>query len=660
MSSLPAPWLQPDQKILDGERSNMRKILGAIDQAIDRLMTWLGTVSVVLMLMLSGFISAQVFARYVLSMHLRGLFDLSIYSLIVFTFLSAAFALREGQHISVDIFSSRLQYRSRIGLEMCGYLAGMVFIVILGWIGWKWARLSFSSGVMTISELPVPKGLLIMSVVVGSFFLILQAIRSISQMTIKLLSRESPEPVENTGGSALKAALFFAAAVVLCYLIAFYANRVLGLGLTALLLLLSGTPVFLALGVSGVVGLYLLLGESALIQTPFIAFSAVESFPLTCLPLFIIAGVIMERGKIVDKVFLLFNYFSGRFVSAPLLATVFAGGFFCAISGSSVATTSLVAAVSLPVLLRHGFSKSLSSGVIAGSTIGTVIPPSIGYILYGVITEESIGQLFIAGLVPAAVIFGFYALYIVLRSIISKESLFESGQAESMATDQRVTWKEKLQTIRGATWGLITPVFVLGGIYLGIFTPSEAAAVMVTYAILLTVFVMRTLTVKQLMEVVLVGAKVSSMILMIIVGAKVFGAVTSQLRIAADLVAFVERIGLSPYFTICLITLGLIVFGMFLDAASTMVITLPVFYPLIMAMGFNSVWFGVFYIVVLEIGLLTPPVGLNLYVIKGLSDLSLLTIVRGVLPFILIMLLSLFLLLLFPELATWLPGKMVN
>lgn len=638
----------------------MRKILAAIDSAIDRLMTWMGTVSVVLMLMLSGFISAQVFFRYALSMHLRGLFDLSIYSLIVFTFLSAAFALREGQHISVDIFSVRLPYRSKIGLELCGYVAGMVFISILAWIGWKWARLSFASGVMTISELPIPKGVLIMSMVVGSFFLILQTIRTISQMTIKLIARESPEPLEKAGGSALKAAFFFIAGLMICYLIAFYVSKVIGLGLLALLLLLSGTPVFMALGLTGVIGLYLLLGDSALRQTPFIAFTAVESFPLTCLPLFIIAGVIMERGKVVDKVFLLFNYFSGRFVYTPLLATIFAGGFFCAISGSSVATTSLVAAVCLPVLLRQGYSKSLSSGIVAGATIGTVIPPSIGYILYGVITEESIGQLFIAGLIPAATIFSLYVVYIALRSVISKKSLFEPGQTPSRIDEQHVTWNEKLQTLKKATWGLITPVFVLGGIYLGIFTPSEAAAVMVVYTILVTVFIMRSLTLKQLMKVVLVGAKVSSMILMIIVGAKVFGAVTSQLRIAAELVAFVEKISLSPYLTICLITMALIIFGMFLDAASTMVITLPVFYPLIMTSGFNSVWFGVFYIVVLEIGLLTPPVGLNLYVIKGLSNLDMLTIVRGVLPFVLIMLLSLILLILVPELATWLPGKMVN
>jgi tripartite ATP-independent transporter DctM subunit len=642
------------------ERSDMRKVLLAIDSGVENLLTWLGRISVALMLMLSAFIATQVFFRYVLNMHIRGLFDLSIYSLIVFTFLSAAFTMKEGQHISVDIFSIRLPHRSRITLELCGYLAGMVFVFILGWVGWKWARMSFASGVMTISELPVPKGLLIMSIVVGSFFLLVQTLRTAIHLIIKLVSRETPGPEETPGGSAKKTALIFITALFTCYLIAFYINSVLGLGLFVLLLLLSGMPVFMALGLTGVIGLYLLLGEVALRQTPFIAFSAVESFPLTCLPLFIIAGVIMEKGKVVDKVFLLFSHFSGKFVCTPLLATIFAGGFFCAISGSSVATTSLVAAVSLPVLLRQGYSRSLSSGVIAGATIGTVIPPSIGYILYGVITEESIGQLFIAGLIPAATIFAFYTAYIILRSSISRESLFEAKKVPAVINDQEITWAERFKTFKQAVWGLITPVFVLGGIYLGIFTPSEAAAVMVIYAIIVTMVIMRTLTFAELMRTVLVGAKVSSMILMIIVGAKIFGAATSQFRITANLVAFAENISLSPYLTIILVTFTLIIFGMFLDAASTMVITLPVFYPLIMASGFSSIWFGVYYIVVLEIGLLTPPVGLNIYVIKGLSNLEFLTILRGILPFLMIMILSLVLLILFPDLATWLPGKMIQ
>jgi C4-dicarboxylate transporter DctM subunit len=443
-------------------------------------------------------------------------------------------------------------------------------------------------------------------------------------------------------------------------MLAVYVSKIAGICFITLMLLLCGMPVFLALGLAGSIGLYLLIGESALRQLPFLAFKAVESFPLTCLPLFIIAGIIMEKGKVVDEVFSLFRYFAGNFISAPLITTILVGGFFCAISGSSVATTSLIAAVTLPILISQGYKKSISSGVVAGSTIGTVIPPSIGYILYGVITEESIGQLFVAGIIPAVMIFGFYCLYIVSRAVINEKSLFEKGQTLQQIDQQEVSWKDKIRALKRASWGLFAPVFVLGGIYMGIFTPTEAAAVMVMYAIVITILITKTVTWRQLFKIILVGAKVSSMILLIIVGARIFGALTSQLRIAVDLVSFVETAGISPIKTLTLISVMLIVLGMFLDAASIMVITLPVFYPVIMSAGFNSVWFGVFFIIVLEIGLLTPPVGLNLFVIKGLSGFKMETIIRGTSPFILIMLLSLFILTLFPQMATWLPDHMMR
>jgi len=639
----------------------MKIVYNVIDSAIDKILSAMGLISVVMMVLLSLFITTQVFCRYFLSVHVPGLFDLSIYSLIIFTFLSAAYTLREGKHISVDLLSSHLPEGARVGFEISAYIAALFFVVILGWFGWKWAYMSFSSGVMTISETPIPKGILISVIVLGAFLLSLQMIRSLVSsfmqsshiFTFKNFSKDFQN-------NPFVSMLIFIIGLISGLMLAVYVSKIAGICFIALMVLLCGMPVFLALGLTGSIGLYLLIGESALRQLPFLAFKAVESFPLTCLPLFIIAGIIMEKGKVVDEVFSLFRYFAGNFISAPLITTILVGGFFCAISGSSVATTSLIAAVTLPILISHGYKKSISSGVVAGSTIGTVIPPSIGYILYGVITEESIGQLFVAGIIPAVMIFGFYCLYIVSRAVINEKSLFEKGQALQQIDQQEVSWKDKASALKRASWGLFAPVFVLGGIYMGIFTPTEAAAVMVMYAIVITILITKTVTWRQLFEIILVGAKVSSMILLIIVGARIFGALTSQLRIAVDLVSFVETAGISPIKTLTLISMMLIVLGMFLDAASIMVITLPVFYPVIMSAGFNSVWFGVFFIIVLEIGLLTPPVGLNLFVIKGLSGFKMGTIIRGTSPFILIMLLSLFLLTLFPQLATWLPDHMVR
>ena len=639
----------------------MKIIFKAVDSAIDKIMSAMGLASVTLMVLLSLFISTQVFSRYFLGMHIPGLFDLSIYSLIIFTFLSAPYALREGQHISVDLLLTHLDEGAKAGFKISTLTASLFFVVSLGRISWEWAYNSFSSGAMTISETPIPKGILISAITLGCFLLFIQILRMIVSLSIQSAHLFNIKTFfSGKSNNPLIFITIFILGLITGLLLTLYVNEIVGICFTALFVLLCGMPVFLALGFVGSAGMVLLIGESTLRQLPFLAYKSVESFPLTCLPLFIIAGIIMEKGKIVDHVFLFFRYFAGNYVSAPLISTILVGGFFCAISGSSVATTSLIAAVSLPILISNGYKKSIASGVVAGSTIGTVIPPSIGYVLYGVITEESIGRLFIGGIIPAVMIFGFYCLYILIRARINVNSLFEKDRKPMPTSKKEVLKENKFIVLARALCGLFAPVFVLGGIYLGIFTPTEAAAIMVIYAIIITILIMKTVTWQQLFGIILTGTKVSSMILIIIVGARIFGALTSQLGVAADLVDFIKTSQISPFKTLLVISCMLMTLGMFLDAASIMVITLPVVYPVIIAAGFNSVWFGVFFIIVLEIGLLTPPVGLNLFIIKGLSNFDMGEIIKGTFPFILILAFSLCMLTLFPQLVTWLPSMMMQ
>jgi C4-dicarboxylate transporter, DctM subunit len=641
----------------------MKSLFHFADKAVDNFLKVTAIASVVLMLLLATFIGLQVLARNIFGINIRGLFDLSSYSLIIFSFISAAYTLKEKSHISVDILINRIPAGAKPGLEILIYSISLLFSVTLGYSAMQWAASSFSSGLLTISDIPIKKGYLISAMALGSLFLILQIFRIIGDRIVILSSSSSPSaasPVSKFKYNSAAYILAFIAVMIICLLSAIYVNIMLGLGLLALVLLFSGMPVFIALGTVGSLGLYLMMGTTALRQIPFFAYQVVDSFPLTCLPLFIIAGIILEKGKVVEKLFFLFQMFTGNFHAAPLVTTILVGGFFCAISGSSVATTSIIAAVSLPILVKSGYRKSLSSGVVAGSTIGTVIPPSIGYILYGIITNESIGQLFMAGLIPGAIIFGLYCLYVIIRGIVDKQSLFENRILPVRLEAKKPSLKEKLLATKDALWGISAPVFVLGGIYTGIFTPSEAAAVMVVYSVLVTVVIMKTLTWRELIEGVLVAVKISSMILLIIIGARIFGAVISQQRIAADLVSFAGAVDLSPLATLGIVSITLFIFGMFLDSASIMVIMLPVFHPLIMSVGYDSVWFGVFFIVMLEIGLLTPPVGLNLFLIYGISKFRMEEVIKGALPFLLILLLSLGLFVLFPQIVTWLPQTMVK
>ena len=640
----------------------MKKFFSYLETSADKSVFLTGSVAAGLIMLLAVFIGIQVFARCILGVHIQGLFELCSYSLIIFTFLSAAYTLRQKRHISVEMLIQFIPEKQKDVLNIAVAIVALAFLVVLMYSGWIWASKSFASSVSTVSEVPVPKGVLISSIVFGAFLLLIQTLRRIAESIGAIRHKTGHAPVKHTrmrDSVALYPVLYIIMLVASLW-IAVQFDLMWGICFFTLVLLFSGMPVFMALGLAGCVGLYLLMGKGAFRQIPFFAYQAVNSFPLTCLPLFIIAGVIMENGKVVQRVFSLFEYFSGRFHAAPLVVTILVGGFFCAISGSSVATTSIVAAVALPILIREGYGRSISSGVVAGATIGTVIPPSVGYILYGVITGESIGQLFVAGILPGAIIFGSYCLYVILLGSLKKKSIFEGGKIPNKSQLRKPSLKERGKALKGALWGLFAPVFVLGGIYAGIFTASEAAAVMVLYAILVTVVFMKTLTLKKLWPCVLKGAEISSMILMIIVGARIFGAVTSQLRIAADLVNFANTTGLSPYATLALVSLLLFIFGMFLDSASIMVITLPIFYPLIMSAGFSSLWFGVFFIVMLEIGLLTPPVGLNLFLIYGISGFPLQNVIKGSLPFLLIMLLCLLLFVIFPETVTWLPATMLK
>jgi C4-dicarboxylate transporter DctM subunit len=280
--------------------------------------------------------------------------------------------------------------------------------------------------------------------------------------------------------------------------------------------------------------------------------------------------------------------------------------------------------------------------------------------VYGVITGESIGRLFIAGIIPGAVLMSCYALYIQIMKWINRRSLFEKGEIPEMSFSLKVGRKEKFFALKDASWGLFIPFLVIGGIYLGIFTPTEAGAVLVIYTIIVTMAILRTVSWRDLVDVSLTSVKVSSMILMIMVCARVFGSVIAQVKVADMFVEYAYNAALSVFIVIIIVTVLLLVLGLFLDSASILIIFVPVLYPLAKGIGIDPIWFGVYFIIMTEIGLLTPPVGLNLFVIRGISGLPMQTIATGSLPFVMVMLFVVFLLYLFPSLVTWLPSSMMG
>ncbi|MFC1871943.1 TRAP transporter large permease subunit [Chloroflexota bacterium] len=632
----------------------MTKLLRFTSIGFDKILSASSVISIALMLLLSVLVIGLTISRYVLRINIPGLFDGAIYTLSVFPFLTIAYTMREKRHISVDVLTSKLPQRSQALLMIVTYLVSTLYIIVLCWKGSQWLSDIFRNNVHTEGVFAIPLGIIISVMVFGSFLLMLQMIRVIVQNVHFLLGNPSSEERRKYYWFP---SLFFVLGALISTLLFIYVDHVIGITMLGLILLFSGAPVFLALGLVGCVGIFFLVGSNSLIQVPITAYKAIYSFPLSCLPLFILGGLIMEGSGIAGDMFRFFELWTGRLASSTILVTIAAGMMFCAISGSSSATTAVIAGVALPILVSRGFSKSLSCGAVAGATVGTLIPPSIGYVVYSVLTGESIGKLFMAGLIPSVILFSFYFLYVIILSRVNRKSLFENGQIPTQTVVNQVTWKDKLLSLRTAAWGLITPIIILGGIYFGIYTPTEAAAVLVIYSIIVAVFIKKTKW-QTILKATLRSAVISSMILCIILSAYVFALVISQLRMASALVAYIEATGMSAAAILGIIFIVLMVLGLFVDAAAVKVITLPIFYPVAMTAGINGLWFGVFYQICNEIGLLTPPVGMNLFVIKGITGIPMSTVIRGCLPFVIMMVLTLVIIYAVPELVTWLPNNM--
>lgn len=640
------------------ERSKGRgsHLINTVNRGFDKLLSATGSIGIAIMLLLSGFIFSVTLFRYVFRTDIPGLFDLSVYSLVVFPFITVAYAMREKKHISVDAFTSQLSQRTQAVLSIAVHATSLIYVIVLGWQSWLWAANLFKYRVLTPGVFPVPKGIFASIIVFGCFLLLLQIIRVVVSTVRSLPNQASSSALRDNPWLYV---FLFIIGIVLSLMVFTQVNTIAGLILLSLIALFSGMPVFLALGLIGVLGVYYLLGSASLLQVSITAYQGVDSFTLTCLPLFILGGLIMEESGIAEDMFRTFELWTGRWVASPLIVSILLGMVFCAISGSSVATTAVVAGVVLPVLSKRGFNKSLSCGIVGGATVGTLIPPSLGYVVYGVITGESVGALFMASILPAAVLFAFYFLYVSILSIVSKKSLFDRGHVPSQISLEHVTWRSRFLILKTAAWGLLTPVIIIGGIYAGIYTPTESAAILVIYAIIVSVFIKR-IKWRTIVNGILKSAMISSMILSIIFSAYVFSLVVAQLKIGPAMVAYAHGIGMTSLGMILLLTVVLLIVGCFLEAVAMKLIFLPIFYAPAMAVGINSLWLGVFWQFMSEIGMLTPPVGTNLFVIQGVTGISSRNVIVGNLPFVGMMLLTLVVMYLFPQLVTWLPSTMVK
>jgi C4-dicarboxylate transporter DctM subunit len=420
-----------------------------------------------------------------------------------------------------------------------------------------------------------------------------------------------------------------------------------GVTLLLLAILFAGLPVAFSLGTTSVALIALFDLPMKIIANTM--FTSLDSFVVIAIPLFVLMSRVLLDGRVGDDLFDVMNAWVRHLPGGLAIATILACAFFAAISGSGAATAATIGMVAYPAMMSRGYQKQFILGLLAcGGTLGILIPPSIPLIIYGAVTEESIGKLFIAGVIPGLVLTAILIVYAVYRS--------KQGGYQRM---EPATWSERLRVTRRNLWGIALPFVILGGIYTGIFTPTEAAAVGLTYSLLITLFVYRTLTLRDLPEICLKAVGTSCMIALIIAGAILFGRVMTMLEIPQKLTAVIIDWKLSAFMFVVAMNVLMLFLGCILETVSIILLTMPLVAPILVALNIDPIWYAIVLTVNMEMALVTPPVGMNLYVINGLDkDIHMAEVIKGVTPFIILMFCFLFFTMLFPPMSTWLPSLM--
>lgn len=422
-------------------------------------------------------------------------------------------------------------------------------------------------------------------------------------------------------------------------------------GLFALIFL--RVPVGIALAVSGMAGYTALAGlDTTLAVLGSVPFEIGYNYDFSIIALFVLMGNFALSSGMSRDLYAMARSLVGHWRGGLASATIVGCAGFAAVSGSSLAAAVTMGRVALPEMRRYKYDPRLATGsVAAGGTLGILIPPSTGFIVYALLTEESIGQLFLAGVLPGLLLTGLFMVTIALLTWRNPE-IGPAGPRESWAARARAVWGSS--TLLGIVF------VVLGGIYMGVFTPVEAAAIGAGLTIALTA-VRGRMTWAVLRDCTLETIKTFAMVYLILIGAFLFNPFLALTHIPNDLTAYVGNLDLPPVYILILFMLGVMVLGTFLEGFAIMVLTVPIVFPLFLGMGYDMVWFGVVLVVVLEMGLISPPLGLNVFVVKGIAqDVPMGDIFRGILPFWAAMVVCAALLIAFPQIALVLPNAMIR
>jgi len=619
-------------------------------ERITRMVNGLGVTSLFVIMVL---IAVDVFGRYFFNKPIPGSFEITDMMMVLIVFFGIAYTGVKGEHVNLgDLLLGRFSNRLRGFIATTTNILSLCLFALIVWQSFQQANiLRFKGTVSEILRIPVYPFLWV--VTLGSLLLCVVLLLGIRTSLAQMTAKSHWRTVFWLGLGLLLVLLFLATPLWARELPWKMSPSSTGFVLTIALivLLLLGMPVGFVMGAIGLMGMVYILGPKsgiAILRTT--PYSTVASWTMTAIPLFVLMGEFAFYSGLGHELYRTGYKWLARLPGGLAMASVVSCAGFAAVSGSGIATAATLGAVALPEMKKYKYDDALATGSIAaGGTMGILIPPSIVLIIYGLLTEQSISLLFAAGILPGILEAVFYIITIY---ILCKRNPLLGPPGPS------TTLKEKLFSLKDSWEILFLFALVMGGLYGGVFTPTEAAGV---GAFLALVFGLarRRLTPKKFKESLIESGKITSMVFVILIGAMIFGYMLSITRLPHAMASYATTAPLDRYVILIMILVVYLIFGCFLSSLAMIVLTIPVFFPVIVALKFDPIWFGILVTRLAEIGAITPPYGINVFVIKGVAkDVPITTIYRGVFPFIITDLVHVALLICVPQISLFLPSLM--
>lgn len=615
----------------------MENLIKPIIQFVNRV----GTIILLLMVLLLG---TNVILRYIIRKPIKGSVELEEFLLVILVFFGVAYTAIKGRHIKVDLVLKRLPESAQSVIATITSAISVGLCVLMTWQISVYAQIKWTTRATSII-LDLPLFPFVLVAAFGSALLgLAMSVEFLRSLASVRLNRK-----------------FLSLGLYCCLILVLFISVVLvdlppeALAFIAFVFLI----IFLALGMH-IFFVMLLLGflgniyihgfKAGLYHIGTAPYETIADYGLCVVAFFVLMGFIASQAGISRDIYSTSHHWLGQLPGGLAMATVWGCAGFGAICGDSFATSAVMGTAALPEMKRYRYSPKLASGsVAAGGTLGTLIPPSIAMIFYCIITGQSINKLFIAGILPGVLLTTMF-MFVIFGQVRLNPSLAPPGPKRRL--------KEKIISLKG-TWAmLLLFVLVIGGIYAGLFTPNEAGAVGACGALLIGL-AKREINMRKLNEALVETGQTVAMLLIILVGAVMLGYFLAASKAPQLISDFVVGLSINRYLTLALILLVYAFLGCVMNIVPAMIITLPVFYPAVISLGFDPIWFGVIMVIIINMGMITPPIGMNVFVIKGVAkDIPLETIFKGILPFLVAMILCLIVLTIFPQIVLFLPSLM--